>query len=119
MTISEVRHDGSSQFGHAGLALIGELARISVVDELGHRISKAKQPQITDSEILRTLCGLLCQGKTDFDHVKEFREDESFQNVLGIKRVHSAEILSQRFQRLSLENLVGRTVAGVFAVSLA
>ncbi|WP_027371431.1 IS1380 family transposase [Desulfovermiculus halophilus] len=103
MTISEVLHDSSSQFGHAGLALIGEFTRISGIDELGHKISKAKQPQITDGEILRTLCGLLCQGKTDFDHVKEFREDEFFQNVLGIKRVPSAKILRQGFQSLSLE----------------
>ena len=102
MIISEVTHSRSSQFGHAGLALIGEMARICGIDDLGRKVSKAKQPQIQDAEILRTLCGLFCQGKTDFDHVKEYREDEFFRTALGISRTPSAEILRQRFQALSL-----------------
>ena len=34
MVISELHQSRSSQFGHAGLALIGELARMSGIDEL-------------------------------------------------------------------------------------
>jgi hypothetical protein len=40
---------------------------------------------------------------TDFDHVKEFREDEFFRTALGISRTPSAEIFRQRFQALSLQ----------------
>jgi hypothetical protein len=103
MVISELHQSRSSQFGHAGLALIGELARISGIDELSRDISKAKQPQITDEEIIRALCGLLCQGKTDFDQIKEFREDSFFLNALNLARTPSPEILRQRFQALSLQ----------------
>ena len=69
MLINDVKRSRTSQMGPAGLALIGEMARVSGLDDLARK-SKAKQPNITYPEILRTLCGLLCQGKTDFDQVK-------------------------------------------------
>ena len=103
MIINDVKRSSSSQMGHAGLALIGEMARVSGLDQLAKDVSKAKQPNISDAEILRTLCGLLCQGKTDFDHVKGYQDDSFFMASLGLNRVPSAEILRQRFQQLSLE----------------
>ena len=62
MLIHDVKRSSSSQMGPAGLALIGEMARISGLDKLARK-SKAKQLDITYPEIIRTLCGLLCQGK--------------------------------------------------------
>ena len=43
----------------------------------------------------------VAQGKTDFDHIKEFTQDFFFQNALGINRIPSAEILRQRFEHMS------------------
>ena len=103
MSIVDIEASNSSQFGHAGLALIGEMARISGADEACDNISIAKQPQIKDKEILRTLFGLLSQGKTDFDQVKEFKDNSFFQSSLDINKIPSAESLRQRFQGLSLQ----------------
>ena len=103
MSIREVQPDSSASVGHVGLALIAEMARISGLDDLTREVTMTKQAQISDAEVLRTVCGLLCQGKTDFDHVKAFRQDAFFRDSLGLKRVPSAEILRQRFQSMALE----------------
>lgn len=49
------------------------------------------------------MIGFMCQGKTGFDHVREYYGDDFFATNLGLGRVPSAEILRQRFQRISLE----------------
>lgn len=40
--------------------------------------------------------GLLCQCKSDFDHIEAFREDDFFQLSLGIDQVPSSATLRQR-----------------------
>jgi len=101
MKIDSVAHASEASIGHAGLSLIGEMARISGLDNACLGITGMKQPQISDPDILRGLCGLVAQGKTDFDHIKEFTQDSFFQNALGINRIPSAEILRQRFEHMS------------------
>jgi hypothetical protein len=100
--ITRVEQDPKASVGHVGLALISEMARVSGLNDLCQELTTLKQPQISDAELLRTLCGLLCQGKTDFDHVKAFRDDAFFLEALELRRVPSAEILRQRFQGLAL-----------------
>ena len=59
---------------------------------------KRSQPQIKNGDILLTYIGLLCQGKTSFDSVREFHEDpDYFKAALGIAyAIPSAETLRQR-----------------------
>jgi hypothetical protein len=45
MLIHDVKRSSSSQMGPAGLALVGEMARVSRLDKLAKK-SKAKQPNI-------------------------------------------------------------------------
>lgn len=73
MKITRVEQDANASVGHVGLAVISEMARLCGLNDLCRELTTLKQPQISDAELLRTLCGLLCQGKTDFDHVKAFR----------------------------------------------
>lgn len=103
MTIREVQRDSNASIGHVGLALITEMTRVSGLDDLCREVTDMKQAQISDEEILRTLCGLICQGKTDFDHVKGFLNDSFFRDSLSLRRVPSAEILRQRFQSLAMK----------------
>ena len=60
--------------------------------------SKRSQPQIKNGDILLTYIGLLTQGKTAYDSVREFDDDpEYFKSALGIVReIPSAETLRQR-----------------------
>ena len=101
MKINSVAHSNEASIGHAGLSLIGEMARISDLDHACLGITDMKQPQVSDPDILRSLCGLIAQGKTDFDHIREFAKDAFFQQSLGIDRIPSAETFRQRFGYMS------------------
>lgn len=110
MKIESVAHSNKDTIGHAGLSLISEMARICGLDDATRGITRMKQPQISDPDILRSLCGLIAQGKTDFDHIREFAKDSFFQDALGINRTPSAEILRQRFENMSCSKFENRIV---------
>lgn len=85
----------------SGLSLVGMLLGKSDFVKRCNRASvsaKRSQPQIKNGDILLTYIGLLCQGKTDFESVKEMEEDpECYKLSLGITRaLPSAETLRQR-----------------------
>lgn len=101
MKISKVVHDQKLQLGPAGLVILGEMARAIELDSIARSVSRGN-PQISITDILKTMIGLLAQGKSDFDHVKAFIGDEFFMNTMGIGRVPSAETYRQKFQDLAL-----------------
>ena len=107
MLITDIKRHKGNNIGHVGLALIGEMARVSGLDTLVDRMGPGKAPQIKEREIFRTLVGLMCQGKTDFDHVREYYGDDFFATSLGLGRVPSAEIMRQRFERIALKTDLG------------
>jgi len=54
-------------------------------------------PQIKNSDVTVSYIGLLCQGKSDFEDVREMLEDpEFFTYALNIKKIPSSETLRQR-----------------------
>ncbi len=60
---------------HSGLALIGALLNRT---ELGARIDAAtlpgcREPKIVHSDIVKSMIGLLCMGKPDYDAIEAFR----------------------------------------------
>ena len=83
MKITRVEQDANASVRHVGLAVVSEMARLCGLNDLCQELTTLKQPPISDAELLRTLCGLLCQGKTDFDHVKAFRDDAFFLGLPG------------------------------------
>ena len=101
MKISRVVHDKNMRLGPAGLIMLGEMARAIGLDSVAQRTNQGN-PQITSTDILLTMVGLLAQGKPDFDHVKAYIGDEFFMNSLGINHVPSAESYRQKFQNLAL-----------------
>ena len=72
--------------------LVNRLNRIPVDEQ------KRSQPQIKNGDIVLTYVGLLAQGKTQFEAVKEMEDDpEYYKDALGIVRsIPSAETLRQR-----------------------
>lgn len=85
----------------SGLSLVGMLLGKSDFVKRCNRAAvspKRSQPQIKNGDILLTYIGLLCQGKTEFESVKELLEDaECYKLSLGITRaLPSAETLRQR-----------------------
>jgi len=83
---------------HSGLALIGALIeRI----ELGARIdtvtlSGCREPRIPHSAIVKSMLGLLCLGKPDYDAIEAFRDVPFFGHSLGIGQCPSSPTLRQR-----------------------
>jgi len=54
-------------------------------------------PHIKNSDILISYIGLLCQGKSNFDDIREMFEDKEFYcYALNIKKIPSSETLRQR-----------------------
>lgn len=86
----------------SGLAIIGGMLGKSDLVKRLNRIpvdeKKRSEPQIKNGDIALTNIGLLAQGKTDYDAVKEMADDpEFFRDALGIVHViPSAETLRQR-----------------------
>ena len=83
---------------HSGLALVGALLNKTA---LKLRLDRTKvpgvlTPQITHGEIGTAYIGLLCQGKSDFDHIEPFREDNFFALALNLKDTPSSPTLRQR-----------------------
>ncbi len=67
---------------HSGLALIGALlAKTQIKNRLNKTMSnEQKKPHISNGTVGIAYIGLLCQGKSDFDHIEPFRKDNFFQS---------------------------------------
>ncbi|WDM02985.1 IS1380 family transposase [Alicyclobacillus cycloheptanicus] len=80
------------------MALIGLLLEKT---RIGERLNQTRldgmgTPEISNWDIAHAYIGLLCQGKTDFDHIEPFREDDYFLDALQIQSVPSSPTLRQR-----------------------
>ncbi|MCL6598953.1 MAG: IS1380 family transposase [Alicyclobacillus macrosporangiidus] len=83
---------------HSGMALIGLLLEKS---QIGKRLNQAplagmRTPEIPNRDVAYSYIGLLCQVKSDFDHIEPFREDDFFPDALQIHHVPSSPTLRQR-----------------------
>ena len=89
----------------SGLTLVGGALGKSDLVKRSNRMTvdkKRSQPQIKNGDILLTYIGLLCQGKTSFDSVREFHADpDYFKAALGISyAIPSSETLRQRMDMI-------------------
>jgi hypothetical protein len=87
--------------GRAGLALAGQLLRRT---KLRSRLNDVhlpgnKTPEISHSDNLFSMIGLLCMAKPDYDAIEEFRRDDFFAASLGVAKVPSSPTLRQRFDK--------------------
>ena len=60
---------------HAGLATVGALlAHTRLAKRLNHaRLSEMENPYHSHADVMKSYIGLLCQGKSDFDHIEPLR----------------------------------------------
>jgi hypothetical protein len=106
----------------SGLTLAGAMLDRSGLATECNRASmtgKRAQPQMKNGDILLTYLGLLCQGKTPFESVREMEDDPDFyEKALGIVRgIPSAESLRARMDEIgsSLRNEILRANINMFA----
>ena len=85
----------------SGLNIVGGMLGKSNFVKRCNRIpvdKKRSEHQIKDGDVLLSYIGLLCQGKVDFEAIREMQDDPDFyESALGITRsLPSAETLRQR-----------------------
>lgn len=90
---------------HAGLATVGALlAHTRLAQRLNHtRLSEMENPYHSHADVMKSYIGLLCQGKSDFDHIEPFRNDDVFPICLQLQKVPSSPTLRQRLDRAATE----------------
>ena len=83
---------------HSGLSLIGLLTnKVQLRSRLNATIfAELKNPDISHADVVVSYLGLLAQGKSDFEHIEPFRQDQFFAMALGCQHVPSAPTLRQR-----------------------
>jgi len=87
----------------AGLALVGEIIDHTA---LKFRLNKTRipgvsSPDISHGDVITSYIGLLCQGRSDFDHIELFRDDPFFAAALDIQDVPSSPTLRQRLDMIA------------------
>jgi hypothetical protein len=89
--------DNEFYTSHSGLALIGLcINRFSDLPKQVARKMTRGQDKISHTDIVRSMLGLLCLGKSDYEAVSAMRDDTYFKQSLGISNVPSVERLRQR-----------------------
>ncbi len=89
----------------SGLNIVGGMLGKSNFVKRCNRIpvdKKRSEHQIKDGDVLLSYIGLLCQGKVDFEAIREMHDDPDFyESALGITRsLPSAETLRQRMDEI-------------------
>lgn len=80
-----------------GIALVGALLDQSGLNDAVDEIRTGKgRPIYSNSSIIRSYLGLLCQGRTSFDDLTLFKNNEFYADSLGITGLPSVERLRQR-----------------------
>jgi hypothetical protein len=87
---------------HSGLALAGALLQRTglrrQLDAL--QVEGLKRPEMRHGEVLLSMIGLLCLGKSDYAAIEAFRQETFFARALGLSRLPSEETLRQRMDQL-------------------
>jgi len=96
--IFEIKQGDESLTSHSGLALIGVLLHRT---QLEQRLNKVvlpdhPHPEISHGTIAKSMIGLLCLGKPDFEAIEPFRTDPFFSTSLDLDAVPSEGTLRQR-----------------------
>ncbi len=86
----------------AGLGLVGALLqhtklrqRLDALDVEGCR-----RPEVKHGDVIAAAIGLLCLGKSDFNDIEAFRDDEFFRRSLGLRQIPSEPTLRQRLDAM-------------------
>ena len=89
---------------HSGMALVCLLLKkTDINDRLNQlKIDGVISPEISNRDIVVAYIGLLCQGKSCYDHIEPFRNDVFFRQSLDMKSVPSSSILRQRLQLMGV-----------------
>lgn len=99
MTITFTVQEGDESLtSHSGLALIGALLNNTRLRERLNEtlINGCKKPEISHSDMIFAMLGLICLGKPDYEAIEQFRDNPFYIRSLGIDVCPSSSALRQR-----------------------
>jgi hypothetical protein len=99
----EVRFSKERLITPTGLAIVGMLLSKTGIKKRFNtlKLKENANPQVKNSDVALSYIGLLCQGKSDFEDIREMQEDpEFYTDALDIKRLPSPETLRQRMDMM-------------------
>lgn len=82
---------------HSGIALAGHLISTDAFNADLDALSYGKRSPFSNSDIVKSLAGVICVGKPNFEAITEFKDDNFFCYGMDIQEVPSPETLRQRF----------------------
>ena len=88
----------------SGLSLVGLLLKkTKLKKQLNYcKLEDNPNPEISNADVAFSYIGLLCQGKTQFDAVREMTFDPEFYKMaLGLDNITSSETLRQRMDQVN------------------
>ena len=116
-----IRYTNERLITPSGLSFVGAMVKNSGLVRECNRLTvsaRRSQPQIKSGDILLSYIGLLCQGKTEFEGIKEMNADlDFFKMALGLKSgIPSPETLRQRMDYIgsSLRSTILRANVKMF-----
>jgi len=81
---------------HSGISLVGlALNRFTSIPTYLEKVAPSGDA-ISHADCIKSYCGLLAQGKSDFVAIEQFRADDFFRESLGNKHVPSEGTMRQR-----------------------
>jgi len=87
-----------------GLMLVGQLLKRTSFGRLLNRLGKPKGVKHQNANCVIAYVGALCQGKTDYEDIRELQADPSFScQALLINTIPSVETVRQRIDDLAIE----------------
>lgn len=87
---------------NGGLIFVGDmLEELNFSKYLKIKGIENSDKEISNSDVLKSYIGLLCEGKTEYAKIEKYRNDAFFKEALGIDNVPSESTLRQRLDGLS------------------
>jgi hypothetical protein len=92
---------------HSGLALAGAILRQTRLAERldALEVESSQRPTMPHGEVLLSMIGLLCLGKSDYADIEAVRHETFFGPALSLRRLPSEETLRQRLDQLGIAPL--------------
>jgi hypothetical protein len=94
----ELKEGNERLTSHSGLALVGALlGRTHLKQDVDQVVLPVcVHPEILHSNIIQSMVGLLCSGKTQFEAIEPFRQDPFFAQSLDLDACPASATLRQR-----------------------
>ncbi|MBI5185153.1 MAG: IS1380 family transposase [Nitrospinae bacterium] len=95
-TIFKIKQGDENLSSHSGLALAGALLFKTNLTKKVNQVEIVNKPTISNGDVVKSMIGLCCIGKPDFDAIEPMRGQPFFSQALGVANCPSSPTIRQR-----------------------